>query len=227
MEPEALARFARGLARLLESLAEDLVAGAAESELELQEAPLLIGEGRRLGSRQRAILELTGLSDDSGMKTSEIADAIHYEVPNTYMTLRALAGSGLLEQIPGVSPQRWRLAPRYRATAAPYVQIAAHVHRGEWTTYGDISIAHRGDARAARAVGRAAATLPSFPHPHRVLGRNGVIPIGWRDDQGNGPEECRRRLESEGVRFSDDGRADPASRVAWDILASRFSQECS
>jgi hypothetical protein len=188
METVAWARFARGLARLFENLADDLTATTAETDLALQEvAPPLIDDGRRLGPRQQAILELPGLADDAGMKTAAIADAIHYEVPNTYMTLRALAGSGLIEQIPGVTPQRWRLAPRYRATAAPYVQIAAHVLRGEWTTYGDISIAHRGDARAARAVGRAAATLRSFPHPHRVLGSIGFIPDGWRDDVGIGP----------------------------------------
>ena len=101
METMALANFARGLARLFENLADDLIAATSETDLVLQaEAPPLVDDGRRLGPRQRAILELPGLSEDAGMKTAEIAEAIHYEVPNTYMTLRALAGSGLVEQIP-------------------------------------------------------------------------------------------------------------------------------
>ncbi|MGH2702574.1 MAG: MGMT family protein, partial [Actinomycetota bacterium] len=56
-----------------------------------------------------------------------------------------------------------------------FMGVAAHIQPGEWTTYGDISAAVRGDKRAARAVGRAAATEEEFPNPHRVLRSPGRI----------------------------------------------------
>lgn len=102
-----------------------------------------------------------------------------------------------------------------------YVRIAGLVGPGEWCTYGDISTAARGDARAARAVGRAAATHPRFPAAHRVLRSGGTIAEEWGGAEGLGPAECRRRLEAEGVVFTADGRAGPEFRVTWDELVLR------
>ena len=102
-----------------------------------------------------------------------------------------------------------------------YVRIAGLVRPGEWCTYGDISTAARGDSRAARAVGRAAATHPGFPDAHRVLRAGGTIAAEWGGQEGLGPAECRRRLEAEGVAFTADGRARPEFRVTWDELALR------
>lgn len=62
-----------------------------------------------------------------------------------------------------------------------------------------------------------AAKNPAFSHPHRVLKSGGFVPDGWRDDEGRGPEECRRRLEAEGIRFADDA-ADHACFVGWEEL---------
>jgi alkylated DNA nucleotide flippase Atl1 len=174
-----------------------------------------------LGKRQRQIVELPGLVGESGMRTAEIAAAIDYEIPNTYSTLQALARSEVVEQIPNKEPQHWRLARRYRPNAEAFMRIAAHVSRGEWTTYGDISIAVMGDHRGARGVGRAAAVVPSFPNPHRVLMQGGSISHDWKSPEGLGPEECRRLLEEEGVTFDDDGVADPKQRVTWDELMRR------
>lgn len=104
------------------------------------------------------------------------------------------------------------------------MQIASVVGSGEWTTYGDVSIAVRGDTRAARAVGRAAATLPEFPNPHRVLKEGGVIPPGWHstDSSTPDPEECRRRLVAEGIEFDPEtGRASRTFYVPWDVLVER------
>jgi alkylated DNA nucleotide flippase Atl1 len=222
MATAALARFAETLAVALRELAADLHASTSEEETVLTPEPAAdFEEGRVLGKRQRQVLELTGLTEESGLKTAEIADAIQYDVPNTWMTVNALKNTGLLELIPGSKPQRWRLAPRYRVTAEPYMRLAKLVPPGRWTTYGDISIAYRGDNKAARAVGRAAATLPTFPNPHRILREGGAIPDAWHDDKGRGPEECRRRLEAEGVKFTEDGRADPAYRLTWDELLER------
>lgn len=109
-----------------------------------------------------------------------------------------------------------------------YVRIAGLVRAGEWCTYGDISTAIRGDSRAARAVGRAAATHPGFPAAHRVLRSGGAIAEEWGGiaeewggQEGLGPAECRRRLEAEGVGFTADGRARPEFRVTWDELVLR------
>ena len=101
-----------------------------------------------------------------------------------------------------------------------YAAIAGLVARGEWTTYGDISIAIHGSPRYARHVGRAAASLDGFPNALRVLASGGVIAAGWRGHDGEGPDACRTRLEGEGVRFRA-GRADPARYRPWEELLRR------
>jgi alkylated DNA nucleotide flippase Atl1 len=98
--------------------------------------------------------------------------------------------------------------------------MASFVEAGEWTTYGDVGIAVRGDTFAARTVGRAAATPADFPNPHRVLQEDGRIPEGWHSSEGKGPEECERRLNLEGVTFVD-GVADKTRRVMWDVARAR------
>ncbi len=216
-----LARLARQIAKSLNEFAAALDEDDDEQLLEQLQAVAEPTQDHNLGSRQRQIVELPGLATEEGMKTGSIATAIDYEVPNTYSTLQALARSGIVEQVPEKEPQHWRLARRYRSNAPAFMRIAAHVGRGEWTTYGDISIAVMGSPKGARGVGRAAATLPDFPHPHRVLMEGGTVNPNWRTDDGLGPEECERRLRDEGVRLDDDGRADPAQRVAWEELMRR------
>jgi alkylated DNA nucleotide flippase Atl1 len=129
--------------------------------------------------------------------------------------------------VPGKKPIHWRLAPQYRATADPYLAVAAYVLPGEWTTYGDISVAVRGDTQGARAVGRAAATLEHFPNPHRVLQSGGIIPEGWKttDSDIANPEVCRERLEAEGISFDEHGRASRDHYVAWDVLVERSERD--
>lgn len=105
--------------------------------------------------------------------------------------------------------------------AGDLVRMAGLVRRGEWTTYGDVSAAARGDKRAARAVGAAAARDPRFPSPHRVLAGGGVISRPGDASSEGGLAEIRRRLESEGIGFDKRGRADPARHVHWDELAHR------
>jgi len=217
----AFARFAESLATAFQELADELRA-TAKDEGALTEEPLGdVAERRVLGPRQQAILDLPGLLDPKGLKTSEIAQQIRYEVPNTYNTLRGMEYSGLVEMVPGSNPQRWRRAARFRATAEPYMRAARLVSEGEWATYGDLSIAVRGDINAARAIGQAAANLPDFPNAHRILRGDGTIPEGWRSGDGKGPEECLRRLVEEGVFFTD-GKADPARRIPFEELKRRI-----
>ena len=176
------------------------------------------------GQRQQQILELPGLATEDGIKTSDVANEILYEVPNTHSTLQALERNGLVEMVPGSSPQKWRLAPRYRNTAPVFKRLASRVKEGEWTTYGDISIAVRGDTKAARGVGRAAAKVADFPHPERVLMDGGRINPNWIDAQGRGAAHCLQLLVEQGVRFVD-GHASNSQRVTWDELRRRDESE--
>ena len=101
-----------------------------------------------------------------------------------------------------------------------YADVARLVRPGEWTSYGDISAAVHGSPRAARAVGRAAATSDDFPNAHRVLRSDGSIARGT-GPCANGVLSVRERLEREGIAFDKGGRADGAHKVEWDELARR------
>ena len=98
--------------------------------------------------------------------------------------------------------------------AARILAVAALVRHGEWTTYGDIGVAALG-GRAARMVGRLAATHRRFPNAHRVLRAGGRLA-----DDGHAARR-RKRLEAEGIRFDEAGRADPGRRVDWCDLEAR------
>ncbi len=181
-----------------------------------------------LGERQREMVDVLRAADDSGLTTSGICELMGgYDTANGHVALRSLQSRGIIEDVPGKKPMRWRLAGRYRATADPYLAIAEQVRSGEWTTYGDISVAVRGDTMGARAVGRAAAMLEHFPNPHRVLQSGGRIPDGWKSSSSDepNPDECRRRLKAEDVEFDEHGRASRQHYVAWDVLVERADEQ--
>jgi alkylated DNA nucleotide flippase Atl1 len=219
-----LAILARSVARSLEEFAHAIEADAGDPVVVADDELRDPGQDHNLGVRQRQIVDVPGLADEGGVKTATIASSIGYEVPNTYSTLQALVRQGIVEMVPDKEPQHWRLARRYRSNGPAFMRLASHVDSGEWTTYGDISIAVMGSPKGARGVGRAAAMLPDFPNPHRVLMNGGEINDSWRSAEGLGPEECRRRLEAEGVGFGDDGRADRARSVDWHELMRRDAQ---
>jgi len=217
----ALAKFARAQGELFLNLAADLEAAAQVPDL-TADRDIDVPTGR--GQRQQQILGVPGLATEDGMKTADVAIAIDYDGPNTHTSLQALHKAGLVELVPGATPQRWRLAARYRTTSVVFMRMASRVRRGEWTTYGDISIAVRGDTKAARGVGQAAAALPQFPNPERILMEGGRINPKWRDSQGRGPEHCRHLLEQQGIQFEGDV-ADQSQRVTWDALRRRDETE--
>ena len=111
-----------------------------------------------------------------------------------------------------------------RANAETVFTITQLVRPGEWTTYGDISSAATGRSSAAMAIGKMAMTMANFPNPHRILNLQGQIPEAWRSDDGQGPEECRRRLEDEGVAFTESGSASPEYRLSLEELITRVSE---
>ena len=71
------------------------------------------------------------------------------------------------------------------------------------------------------AIGQMARSMPDFPNPHRILNLRGQIPSGWRSEDGHGPEECRRLLESEGVGFDEAGTAVGTARLSIERLIVR------
>jgi len=131
-----------------------------------------------LGKRQRQIADVPGLAALDGMKTADVAAAIGYDVPNTYVALQVLTRYQVVEQVPSKEPQHWRLVRRYRAGSRVYTRLASYVHAGEWTTAGDLSIAARGDLRAAEAISKAGFS-------ERVLADGANVPaamgqrVGW------------------------------------------------
>lgn len=216
---DALANFLRNISDACLTFATELEEGTNAAVLvDNIELP----QGR--GQRQQQVLELPQLADETGLKTADIAALIDYEVPNTHSTLQALERAGLVELVPRETPQRWRLASRYRTTATVFKRVASRIRAGEWASYGDISIAVRGDTAAARGVGRAAATDLSFPHPERVLMDDGSVNPRWHHHNGQGPEYCRQLLEEQGITFVD-GRASSGQRVSWAVLAERDRTE--
>jgi hypothetical protein len=176
---------------------------------------------RARGPRQEAILALPEMADAEGVKPATIAAAIDYSVSNTYNLLQSLSRAGLAEIVPGSQPQRWRLTTSHRHSASIFRSLAATVRPGEWTTCADLSIASRGDTSAAWMVCWAATKLPDFPSAHRVLLEGGVAHPYGHEHQRARPEQIRSALITEGVRFTAEGRADSASRVAWDQLRER------
>jgi alkylated DNA nucleotide flippase Atl1 len=210
---DALGRFLSQLAAAAQQLAADLQ--GVEEPVD-PEAPLVATLGRRQRAAYEAIVAANG-----SIATGQVATSIAYDFSNTYMTLRRLEQLRLVEMVPGARPQRWKLRHHESEVSTRYRVGAAQVRKGEWATYGDISIAVRGDDKGAIAVGRLAATQPRFPNPHRILRAGGVIPRDWHIDDGGGPERCRELLAGEGVAFDRHGRADPARRVSWEEIRER------
>src|SRR6185436_1778938 len=121
----ALANFLRAVSDACLAFATELETASARAvHVDDVELP----QGR--GLRQQQILELDRLGEESGLKTADIAASIGYEVPNTHSTLQALERAGLIELVPRATPQRWRLAHRYRTTSAVFKRVASRIREG-------------------------------------------------------------------------------------------------
>ena len=170
----------------------------------------------------RKFLRLGPLGLEQGMTTREVSSGSEMnDDPNADKVLAQLAKQGSVELVPGSSPKRWRLPRDQRRNRI--LRASRLIPEGSWTTYGDLAIAVSGNIRVARAVSRVAAKNPAFANPHRVLERGGKIPPGWKDDAGNGPEECERRLRREGIELFD-GKAPTDRRIYHEELEARLAE---
>lgn len=166
----------------------------------------------------KKFLRLDTLGSERGMTTREIS--IRSEMddePNADKALSQLAKNGLVELVPNSSPKRWRLTRDQRRNRI--LRASRLIPVGAWTTYGDVAVAVMGHIRGAQAVSRVASKNPAFANPHRVLAKGGVIPEGWKDDEGKGPAECERRLALEGVALKK-GKAPRKLRIDHEELRS-------
>jgi alkylated DNA nucleotide flippase Atl1 len=208
------ATLLRSVARAADTAASRLAALTDTEQVEEVRTPTI------RSTWGRKILRLPALGLEHGMTTKEIAGQVgHPDDANAHNVLVGLVKQDLVEEIEGTSPKRWRLTQKQRRDR---ILTASRVIKdGYWVTYGDIAIAAFDNPKLARVVARVAAHNPAFANPHRVLATGGAIANGWKDDEGNGPEECVRLLKADGIELAY-GHAPENRRMHHDELKARL-----
>jgi alkylated DNA nucleotide flippase Atl1 len=94
-------------------------------------------------------------------------------------------------------------------------QALAELPAGSWTTYGDLAalIGSHPVPVGVRLATHAA------PHAYRVLQAEGTVSPNFKWLEPNRTDDPREVLRAEGVHFDENGRADPAQRIATEELA--------
>jgi alkylated DNA nucleotide flippase Atl1 len=174
------------------------------------------------GRVQKQIVTLPEMFTVAGMSAGDIARQLDYDEANAYSVLKSLTESGVAEEVPDSKPRRWRMEVKHRRNRV--LRLSRLVPDGRWTTYGNFSIAVYENVKMAITIGQIAAKNSAFVNPHRVLWAGGEIKDAWRDDAGNGAEECERRLVEEGIEVKD-RFADPAKFIGWEDLKELLDRD--
>ncbi len=98
---EQLARFLTEVARAADRLAAELM--GVERDEAADDSVI-----DHLGSRQAEVYSAL-YEGDKPLTTGQIAKAIGYDFSNCYLTLHRLEEIGIVERVPGIKPQTWRL----------------------------------------------------------------------------------------------------------------------
>jgi alkylated DNA nucleotide flippase Atl1 len=91
----------------------------------------------------------------------------------------------------------------------------AEIPAGSWTTYGDLAAVI---GTHPVPLGQRLANHPA-PNAHRVLTFEGFVAANFRWLDSDRTDDPRTVLEAEGIDFNEEGRADPARRLAAEDLA--------
>jgi hypothetical protein len=132
MHSEALARFAENLGGALQELASDLRGEqlVRKSDMPPISTPAAQLSSQRLGVREQQVAVLfAGRAAGRVLTAREIANGIGgYDQANIYFPIRSLVKKGLLEEVPGGPPQRWRAAERGAHEIDEPARKAAEAH---------------------------------------------------------------------------------------------------
>lgn len=99
--------------------------------------------------------------------------------------------------------------------------IVAEIPAGRWTSYGEVALVAGSYPQPVAAI----ITTHLMQGAWRVLQTGGTISAGFRWLEPARTEDPRTYLESEGLRFDDDGRADPEQFVDAEELAALVGLE--
>lgn len=138
---------------------------------------------------------------------------------------QVVLGSSILLPLPEAGDyedrvaEKQRAATRRKATVAPLDHdraraFIAAIPTGRWAAYIDVAVAG-GSPKGAMGVGAWLKSDIDIPHVYRVLNRSGEVNPGYAaTDPGLPPDPAavRERLASEGVSFTEDGRASQEQR---------------
>ena len=111
MTTESLARvrFLRKIAAAATEYADEIETGVAPVE----GASL---DDVYLGSAQRTMADLAGMLTEHGLSPREVCQLIgNDDEPNVRTSLKGMIKREIMEYVPGVTPQRFRLVARYRS----------------------------------------------------------------------------------------------------------------
>jgi alkylated DNA nucleotide flippase Atl1 len=107
-----------------------------------------------------------------------------------------------------------------------YRRAIAAIPAGSVAAYSVISEVVRGDANASQKVAGLTAKDTKLDTAYRVVKKDGTVASGfrWSDGRQGGPDDVRRLLADEGVRFGADGRVVAEHMLTADELRPHYDR---